>query len=219
MNLQFRIPGDFLTPLVKHSPFFSHVHHTFTRIDYFLVDNRFHHSVCSCSFEPIVTSDHSPVIVSIHFKGMVCAQTPCRLNTRLLSDKDFVEYVSNQIDIFLSINKTPDISASILRETLKAYIRVQIISFVGNERRKKRERLEELTRHITHLDSLYATLPILDLYKERLSAQSEFNTLSTDQAVELLLKSKCIYYEQGDSGHVISPPTTAVCLFPPNPAN
>lgn len=154
MNLQFQIPGVFFNPSGKAFSFLSHVHHTFTRREYFLVDIRVLPSVRSCSYEPIVISDHSPVTMCIQFKGMVRAQTPWSLNTRVLSNENFVEFISNQIVIFFSINKTPDISASLLWETLKAYIRGQIVSFVSNERRQKRKRLEELTKHITHLDSL-----------------------------------------------------------------
>lgn len=98
----------------------------------------------------------------------------------------------------MSINKTPDISSSALWETLKAYIRGQIISFVSNVRRQNRKRLDELTKRIAQLDSLYATSPTPDLYKERLSMHSEFNTLTTDHAVDLLIKSRSNYYEQGD---------------------
>lgn len=98
----------------------------------------------------------------------------------------------------MSINKTSEISASVLWETLKAYIRGHIISFVSFERKQKRKRLDELTKHIAQLDSLYASSPTPDLYKERLSLQSEFNTLTTDHAVELLLRSRSNYYEQGD---------------------
>lgn len=191
-------PWRFFNPTGKAYSFFSHVHHTFTRIDYFMVDDRLLPSVSSCSYEATVISDHAPVVMSIGFKGSVNTRTPWRLNTRLLSDEHFTELISNQIDIFLSINKTPGISASVLWETLKAYIRGQIISYVSHERKQKRERLTELTRRIAQLDDLYSILPTPDVYKERLTLQSEFNTLTADQAAELLLKSRSNYYEQGD---------------------
>lgn len=117
----------FFNPSNKVFTFFSYVHHTFTRIDYFLVDNKFLPSASFCSYEAIVVSDHSPVTMNVQFKGRIHAQTPCRLNTHLLSDENFLECISNQIHIFLSINKTPDISLSVLWETLKAHIRGQII--------------------------------------------------------------------------------------------
>lgn len=78
--------------------------------------------------------------------------------------------------MFLEINKTPDISASVLWETLKAYIRGQIISYVSHEKKQKKDKLIELTNRIAQLDCLYAASPTPDVYRERL-----FN-----------------YYEQGD---------------------
>lgn len=53
-------PWRFLNPSGKMYSFFSHVHHSFSRIDYFLLDNRFLHSVQSCSYDTILISDHAP---------------------------------------------------------------------------------------------------------------------------------------------------------------
>lgn len=191
-------PWRFFNPSGKTFSFFSHVHHTFTRIDYFLVDNRYLPFVNSCSYGATVISDHSPVIMNVQIRGVVPARSAWRFNIRLLSSEKFVEMISDQIDIFLSVNKTADVSPSVLWETLKAYIRGQIISFASYERKQKKKKLDELTTRINQLDALYTTSPSPDLYKERLSLQSEFDTLTTDNAVSLLLKSRSSFYEQGD---------------------
>lgn len=62
---------------------------------------------------------------------------PWDLNTRLLFNEDFVKFVSNQIDFFLTTNRTPGISASLLWETLKAYIRGEIISYSSYENKQR----------------------------------------------------------------------------------
>lgn len=191
-------PWRFFNPSGKEYSFFSNVHHTFTRIDYFLVDNRILPSVKSISYNAIVISDHAPVTMNIHFKGSDNNRAPWRFNNRLLSNEGFVELISNQIDFFLSVNKTPDVSASVLWETLKAYIRGEIISYSGYERKVKREKLAELTKRIAQLDTIYATTPSPDLYKDRLSLQAEFEVLATDHTMEMLLKSRYTYYEHGD---------------------
>lgn len=41
--------------------FFSNVHHTYTRIDYFLLDNRLLGHVSSCTYHSITVSDHGAV--------------------------------------------------------------------------------------------------------------------------------------------------------------
>lgn len=191
-------PWRLFNPSSKVFSFFSPVHHTFTRIDYFLVDDRLLHSISSCSYNPIVISDHAPVTMVVAFQAAINLRPPWRLNTHLLSNEDFVNFVSNQIDFFLSTNKTPNISASILWETLKAYIRGEIISYAAYERKLKNDRLSLLTRSIAQLDHVYAVSPSPDIYKERLAFQAEHDTLLTDQVTELLVKSRSTYYEQGD---------------------
>lgn len=191
-------PWRSFNPLKKVYSFFSNVHHTFTRIDYFLVDNRILSSIKSISYESIVLSDHAPIIMNVYFKNSECSRTPWRFNNRLLSKNDFVEFISKQIDFFLSVNKTAEVSASVLWETLKAYIRGEIISYSCRETKIKKTKLSEIQKRITQLDTVYAISPSPALYKERLSLQSEFDLLSTDHTSELLMKSRQVYYEQGD---------------------
>lgn len=111
--------------------------------------------------------------VSIQFRGNIQMRSSWRFNTGLLSDDNFNNFISDQIDLFLSFNKMPDTSASILWETLKAYIRGQVISYLSRERRKRRERIVDLTKQIAQLDATYAIAPTSDMYKQRLPAQSE----------------------------------------------
>lgn len=60
----------FLNPSKREYSFFSQVHHTFTRIDYFLVDNRLLSSVSICKFDAIVISDHAPLSMNMCFKNL-----------------------------------------------------------------------------------------------------------------------------------------------------
>lgn len=54
-------------PSSKAFSLFSHVHHTYTRIDFFLLDKRLLHNVLSCKYHSIVISDHAPTSVNINF--------------------------------------------------------------------------------------------------------------------------------------------------------
>ncbi len=51
--------------------FFPHVHHTFTRIDYFSNDKQLIPSVLKCSNDPIVIIDHAPVQGTWHCPATV----------------------------------------------------------------------------------------------------------------------------------------------------
>lgn len=136
-------PWRFHNPSNKIYSFFSHVHHTFTRIDYFLIDNRLIPSVLSCSYDAIVISDHAPVLMDLQIKGCDDARPSWRLNTALLSNEDFGTFISQQINFFLETNRTPGISSSLLWETLKAYLRGEIISYCAHEGRARRRKLTE----------------------------------------------------------------------------
>lgn len=188
----------FLNPTGRAYSFFSNMHHTFTRIDYFLLDNRFLPALHSCTYNPIVISDHSPVTLELKWKGHTKPRPPWRFNTRLLSDDKFVKFMSTNIDVFIKVNKTADTSPSILWETFKAFARGIIISYASYEKRQREKRIAELLSQISQLDQTYASSPSPDVYKQRLVLQSEFNNLSSTVAEDLLFKCRYTLYEQGD---------------------
>lgn len=184
----------FFNPSKREYSFFSPVHRTYTRIDYFLVDNRLLSSVSDCKYNAIVLSDHAPLSVYIFFNNSISSRPPWCLNTRLLSKEDFVSFISGQIDFFsLNTNKSPDISAGVLWETFKAYIGGEIISYSRHE-----SKLSILAQRISQLDNLYASSQSPDTYKERLSLQVEFDILMTHHTTELLLRTRSQFYEHGD---------------------
>lgn len=129
MSFPCQIPGAFLTLQGGHIPLFPMCITTNTGTnDYFMLDNQLLLSVHSCSCDAIVISDHVPVILEFKLEGHNAAGPPWRLKTRLLSTENFVNFISQQIDYFLSLDKTPDVSMSVIWEVLKAYLRGEIIS-------------------------------------------------------------------------------------------
>ena len=188
----------FFNPTGREYSFFSPVHHTYTRIDYFFLDKRLIPSVRSCSYNAIVISDHGPLTLDLVLGSGSGARAPWRFNSRLLSDSEFVSFLNTHIDLFRAKNETPGISPSLLWETFKAYIRGQIISYTGFERKQRKRRLSELMTRILQLDSIYATSPSPTLYKERIALQAEFDNLSTVQVEDLLFRSRHAQYEYGE---------------------
>lgn len=61
--------------------FFSPVHGTFSRIDYFLIDRKLLPSVSSCSYNPIVISDHVTVVIDISLPGRSMTRSPWHFNS------------------------------------------------------------------------------------------------------------------------------------------
>lgn len=192
----------FLNPTIKQYSFFSTVHQTYLRIDYFFVDKKILHRVKTCNYGSIVISDHSPLTLEILFPEEPCVYA-WRLNPLLLSDNAFTEYISKQIDFFLKINTTPGVTCSTIWESLKAFLRGHIISYCSHEKRQRQKRIVELTDLIAQLDIQHSRNPSPDLYEQRMVLQTEFNLISTQQAERMILKSRRLWYEHGEKASKI----------------
>lgn len=103
---------------------------------------------------------------------------------------------SNCIEEFLLFNQNDTTSHSLLWETLKSYIRGQIISYCASAKKKLNSRLSELTSAISN--QTCALNPTPQLFKQRVHLQTEFDLLSTKEAERLLLHTRSSYYEHGD---------------------
>lgn len=107
------------------------------------------------------------------------------------------------MDVFVSLNKTPDIFASVLWDTLKVYIRGETISYTGYEKKLREQKLFNLTQLISQLDNLYASFQSPDIFKERLSLQAELNVLMSHRTTELMLQSQSTFFEHSDKASKI----------------
>ena len=154
--------------------FFSPVHHTFSSIDLFLLDNKLLPQVCAVSYNAIVILDHAPVTLELSFPDNPNSRCPWRFNPLLLSEEAFTNHIASEIDVFVSTDVTPGVSASLVWETFKAYIRGQITAFSGSQSRQHRVCQSQLLASITELEDEYAYSPSSDLYKKLLILKSEF---------------------------------------------
>lgn len=83
-------------------------------------------------------------------------------------------------------------------ESMKAYLRGQIISYSAQQRKLHNRKLEQLANDILKLDSILATAPTNDLFKQRMTLQTDFNLLSTRQIENLINKTQSKIYECGE---------------------
>ena len=191
-------PWRFLHPTEREYSFFSHVHHSYSRIDYFLIENVMMSKVRSCAYQSIVISDHAPLALDLSFPCVAKPRRNWRLNSTLLANDDFVEFISEQISSFLSINISPEVSNATVWEALKAFLRGQIISFTANSEKIRKYQQTHLINQIKDIDRQYATSPTPDLYRERLKVKTEFDLLSTQETVHLLQRTRSDFYEHGE---------------------
>lgn len=71
-------------------------------------------SVVSCEIGVISVSEHSPVFLQLMLNEKQGFINYWRFNAHLLSDPKFAPYFKSEFKIFYPINKTPDISPSVL---------------------------------------------------------------------------------------------------------
>lgn len=188
----------FLHPTEREYSYFSSVHHSYSRIDYFFIDKSMLQNVRSCAYQSIVISDHAPLTLDISLPHSRNTRRHWRLNTTTLAYDDFVKFISQQIDFFLSINKTPDMSDTTVWEALKAFLRGQIISFAADREKISKACQTKLINQIKDLDKQYACRPTPSLFRERLKLKTDFDLLSTQETVHLLQRNRSDFYEHGE---------------------
>ena len=146
------ILGDLRIQQQKHIPFSHLAHQSYSRIDYFLLDRRILSTLNSVEYESMVISDHSPVVLRLCFPEHVPPHRAWRLNPCLLSEEDFVQYMSVNIDDFLETNLDSVASVGTVWEALKAYLRGLIISYSARAHRERSKRMNELVNTIKDID-------------------------------------------------------------------
>lgn len=190
-------PWRFFFPNQRKYSFFSPVHHSYSRIDFFLIDSRLISTVKYCDYEAVVLSDHGPVILQLTLTKKPVPKI-WRFDNGLLSDKAFVEQIKTHINVYLSINDNSDTSRSTLWEALKAYIRGQIISYSSLIKKQNSKQKDELTDQLLEIDRQYSISPSPDLYKRRITLQTEFKLLCTTETAKLLTRARHKSYEHGE---------------------
>lgn len=119
----------------KEFSFYSHVHLTYSRIDYFFLDRILLPSVKLCEYSAIVISAHAPLLLDLDLLPRGDRQPHWRLNTGLLSLEKFSNFISGKSKLFIQNNnsESDSTSSSLLWETCKAVIRGEVISYSARE--------------------------------------------------------------------------------------
>lgn len=146
-------------PNSKEYTFFSPVHHSYSRIDFFLTSNSIISNISESKIHPIAISDHAPVTLQWNTTSQHKPTTRWRFNTSLLKDHDFDSYLKREWACFLELNDSPETSPSLLWETGKAVLRGKIISFSVYKKRKEKDQQAELEQKIKLLEDININNP------------------------------------------------------------
>ena len=148
-------------PTGREYSFYSPVHKTYSRIDYFLIDSKLIQFTYNSKYHNIIISDHAPLTFMIKLNGRTEKQSQWRLNPQILKENVCQEYLTKQINMFFETNDHPGTSASLLWETFKAFARGAMISSQAFHNKDNRVKHQALERELRQLDIENAAAPTM----------------------------------------------------------
>ncbi len=163
----------------------------------FFLDKALLPLVSYSEYSAIVISDHAPHSLNLNFTHIKGRTNQWRFDSGLLTDEQFCEYISHNIDVFIETNKSESVSPSLLWETFKVVIRGHVISYMGYKYKQRKQKLQDLVNSIVEIDRQRLKNPTPELYA-KLELKMEFDLLCTKNAEFVLRRTKATYYEYGD---------------------
>lgn len=102
----------------------------------FFICNSDRHRIIDCKIGVRDTADHSAVYLILHLdnknKDMLW-----RLNTRILNDSTYKEYIQKELADYIDNNNNGEVSPSVLWDALKSVIRGKLIALTSYRKKGK----------------------------------------------------------------------------------
>ncbi len=99
LDCSFRLslldPWRFKNHQDKAFSYFPYAHHTFSRIDFFLLNNQLLQDVMCCTYHPLVISDHAPVSVDINISLGIYMFRTWRFPSFKLTNDSFTDFIDS----------------------------------------------------------------------------------------------------------------------------
>ena len=190
-------------PQTRDYSFYSGRHNSFTRIDLFLLSTQLIHRAVESEYLSRILSDHSPLTLSIYMPEKTTNMYRWRLNPTLLQKPDFCKFIRDQIGLFCETNCASSPNSFILWDTLKAFLRGQIISYTKGIKKKYLAEIEELEGDILKLEKEFQKSRSKDVHQSLVNKKLSYNTLHTYKIEKNILRNKQRYYELGEKAHKI----------------
>lgn len=132
-----------LYPTCRDYTHFSFPHSVYSRLDYFFMFSADRFKIMDCNIETIDLSDHSPISLSLILGGKI-RKNLWRLNSNILNDPKIRAKLRGEIQDFLDLNDSGEVSPTIFWDTLKAVLRGKIISITTHMKKLQGQRLSDL---------------------------------------------------------------------------
>lgn len=184
-------------PIERDYTYFSGVHMSYSRIDFFCISKQDAYEVIKCHIEPTTISDHGPVILSLRLSPEKPAKL-WRLNVSLLNNPKIVQDIKDELKNFLEHNDNDEVSVSTLWDAAKAVLRGKIIA-LSSKLKKERERLQsDWEESIKNLEQQHKQTKDDSILKSLSQNKQRLNDLLTHKAEGALRFSNQKFYELGN---------------------
>uniref|UniRef100_A0A8C5PM05 Reverse transcriptase domain-containing protein n=1 Tax=Leptobrachium leishanense TaxID=445787 RepID=A0A8C5PM05_9ANUR len=138
-------------PTDRDYSYFSQVHATYTRIDYFFMHYHNLHLTSSADMAPTTWSDHAPINLAVQSPLFVPRERHWRLNVSLLEDPLIRDELHDTLERFFTENSVTDTPIPTLWEAHKAVIRG---FFICKSTTRKKLQVEERRTLVDSIRSL-----------------------------------------------------------------
>ncbi len=187
-----------MNPSGRDYTFFSPVHKTYSRIDFFLISKALTSSTMGSDIGNILISDHAWVGLDLLPQSERRKSYRWRLNSSLLQDPVNVEWLRTELKNYLEINWQSVSAAGVAWEALKAVIRGRIIQHTSYQKKNKTRELLELENLIKQTETELKHRMTQDGMRKLTKLKYQYNNIITQKVEFNLFRARQTYFESGD---------------------
>jgi len=184
-------------PKEKDFTFMSHVHGSYSRIDFFCTSKADLHNVKECYIDPITISDHAPVRLKFQL-GQGKQFKYWRLNASVINDCKAKEEIRQQLIEYFDINDNGLVTPSILWEGAKAVTRGKIIEITSRNKKLRLAKQNEIENEIRKLETEHkqtGKIKILECLRKERKKLDDLLTYKAEGALRFVSRK---YYEMSN---------------------
>lgn len=187
-----------VNPREKEYTFFSHVHKSHSRIDYFLISRQMADIVADCKIGAIALSDHAPVELVMELKSSKPSGGRWRLNVSVLQDPTLKASMETELNNFFDQNIGSTEKISSVWEASKAFMRGYFISKSSYMKKISTVRIRELEFQIKSKEVMLSQCYSEQRFKEICNLKYQLNEIYNKKAEYALFRLKTCFYESGE---------------------
>uniref|UniRef100_A0A3P9LA26 Reverse transcriptase domain-containing protein n=1 Tax=Oryzias latipes TaxID=8090 RepID=A0A3P9LA26_ORYLA len=176
--------------------YYSAPQSTYSRIDYFFMFGKDRHRIQSCDIGTIDISDHAPVKMLININDKP-KSTTWKLNLSVLNNAKIKEELGKEIEMYFEDNDNGEVSPTTVWDAYKAVLRGKIISLSSSLKKRKQDKLNQLTCQLKDLQKQHKIGAKHDNGTKIKKLQNEIDEIYSEEVKKKLVFLKQGYYEAG----------------------